>query len=118
MANSNIHEFRPNTIRSREINSGALVVAISSRALFDLEESHKVFESEGLEAYAKYQMERENEILQPGEAFPLVRKLLQLNDDEVNHQGVELILLSRNSADTGLRIFNSIEQHGINIGDS
>jgi 5'-nucleotidase len=92
-----------------------LVVAISSRALFDLDESHSVFETQGLEAYADYQISRENEFLQPGEAFPLVRKLLALNDDEINHQGVEVILISRNSADSGLRIFNSIEHYGLDI---
>ena len=92
-----------------------LVVAISSRALFDLDESHSVFESEGLEAYAEYQISRENEFLKPGEAFQLVKKLLALNADETNHQGVEVILVSRNSADSGLRIFNSIEHHGLDI---
>jgi 5'-nucleotidase len=92
-----------------------LVVAISSRALFDLGESHEVFEREGLAKYADYQVERENEILRPGVAFPLVKKLLALNDDGVDHPGVEVILLSRNSADTGLRIFNSIEHYGLKI---
>ena len=105
MAENNIHVIYPQP----------LVVAISSRALFDLDESHKVFESKGLEAYADFQLERENEILKPGVAFPLVRKLLALNDDDVNHQGVEVILMSRNSADSGLRIFNSIEHHGLDI---
>jgi len=92
-----------------------LVVAISSRALFDLDESHEVFEQQGLEAYAEYQISRENEILQPGEAFQLVRKLLALNSGVPRHQGVEVILVSRNSADSGLRIFNSIEHHGLDI---
>lgn len=92
-----------------------LVVAISSRALFDLDESHAVFESEGLDAYADYQVKRENDYLPPGEAFQLVKKLLALNDSKVIHQGVEVILISRNSADTGLRIFNSIEHHGLDI---
>jgi len=96
-------------------DANPLVVAISSRALFDLDESHRVFESEGLAAYADYQLSHENDILQPGEAFQLVRKLLALNDDQVGHQGVEVILMSRNSADSGLRIFNSIEHHGLNI---
>jgi len=97
------------------VNTKPLVVAISSRALFDLDESHSVFESQGLAAYAEYQVSRENDFLQPGEAFQLVKKLLALNDDEINHQGVEVILMSRNSADSGLRIFNSIEHHGLNI---
>src|SRR3990172_6963744 len=92
-----------------------LVVAISSRALFDLGESHSVLEHQGLATYADYQVERENEFLRPGVAFPLVRKLLALNDDGVEHPGVEVILLSRNSADTGLRIFNTIEHYGLKI---
>jgi 5'-nucleotidase len=97
------------------IHNNPLVVAISSRALFDLDESHAVFESQGLEAYAEYQLTQENEVLQPGEAFPLVKKLLALNENSVNHQGVEVILMSRNSADSGLRIFNSIEHHELDI---
>jgi 5'-nucleotidase len=105
MAENNIHEISPMP----------LVVAISSRALFDLDESHEVFQAQGLAAYADYQVSRENEFLQPGEAFQLVKKLLALNADEINHQGVEVILVSRNSADSGLRIFNSIEHHGLNI---
>src|SRR4029453_10060080 len=85
-----------------------LVVAISARALFDLNESHDLFESEGLEAYRDYQMSRENELLAPGIAFPLVQKLLKLNEPPPAEPRVEVILLSRNSSDTGLRIFNSI----------
>jgi len=92
-----------------------LIVAISSRALFDLDESHQVFKLEGLEAYAKYQLKRENDPLPEGAAFPLVKKLLALNDNARSHQGVEVILMSRNSADSGLRIFNSIEHHGLDI---
>jgi 5'-nucleotidase len=92
-----------------------LVIAVSSRALFDLEESHRIFEDRGIEGYRTYQVEKENEILKPGEAFPLVKKLLALNDDDVEHPGVEVILMSRNSADTGLRIFNTIEHYGLNI---
>lgn len=91
-----------------------LVIAISSRALFDLSESHKVFTKQGLAAYSRYQIEHENEKLAPGDAFPLVQKLLRLND-LLNEQRVEIVLMSRNSADTGLRIFNSIEEYGLSI---
>ncbi|HEY7871453.1 MAG TPA: 5'-nucleotidase [Rudaea sp.] len=91
-----------------------LIVAISSRALFDLGESHALFEREGLDAYREFQMSRENDLLAPGIAFPLVRKLLRLNEGVIEPR-VEVILLSRNSADTGLRIFNSIEHHGLQI---
>ena len=93
-----------------------LVVAISSRTLFDLDDSHAVFERAGVAAYADYQVARENQPLPPGVAFPLVRKLLALNEGAAPEAPrVEVILLSRNSADTGLRIFNSIEHHGLAV---
>lgn len=92
-----------------------LIVAISSRALFDLDESHAVFENEGVEAYCRYQVEREEIPLEPGVAFGLVKKLLALNERDPANPRVEVILLSRNNADTGLRIFNSIKYHNLNI---
>jgi len=92
-----------------------MVIAISSRALFDLEESHRIFEKEGVEAYCRYQLEREHLILKPGTAFPLVQKLLHLNGLGQARERVEVILLSRNSADTSLRVFNSIQEHGLPI---
>jgi len=92
-----------------------LVIAISSRALFDLEAAHKIFEKEGVDAYCKYQIERESEVLGQGVAFPLVQKLLKLNDPDDGNVQVEVILLSRNSADTGLRVFNSIEHYKLEI---
>ncbi len=99
-----------------DANADPLIVAISSRTLFDLEESHRLFESEGIDAYLTHQRDMEDDVLAPGVAFPLVRKLLGLNRDappEAPH--VEVILISRNSADTGLRIFNSIAHHGLAI---
>ncbi|WP_035382904.1 5'-nucleotidase [Ferriphaselus sp. R-1] len=92
-----------------------LTVAISSRALFNLDESHAVFENEGVEAYCRYQVAHEDSPLAPGVAFGLVRKLLALNAGDPARPRVEVILLSRNSADTGLRIFNSIRHHGLDI---
>ena len=93
-----------------------LVVAITARALFDLEDSHGLFEAEGVQAYADHQRLREDDILEPGIAFPLVRKLLALNaSTSPDAPSVEVILLSRNSSDTGLRIFNSIQHHGLDI---
>ena len=93
-----------------------LVVAITSRALFDMEDSHVLFEREGLEAFSAYQRRHEDEPLAPGIAFALVRKLLALNAGTPPGQPrAEVILLSRNSADTGLRIFNSIQHHGLGI---
>ncbi|MBR3416632.1 MAG: 5'-nucleotidase [Clostridia bacterium] len=90
-----------------------LVVGISSRALFDLEEANEVFEREGLPAYRKYQREHENDVLRPGTAFPLVKALHNLNLGD--RRLTEVIVMSKNSADTSLRIFNSIEKYGLDI---
>ncbi|HZX77785.1 5'-nucleotidase [Lysobacter sp.] len=93
-----------------------LIVAISSRTLFDMEDSHTLFEREGIDAYADFQREHEDDVLVPGVAFPLVRKLLALNEGAPPEAPrVEVILISRNSADSGLRIFNSIAHHGLAI---
>ena len=78
-----------------------LVVATSSSALFDLSESDQVYREQGLKAYSDYQIENETQPLEPGDAFSLVKKLLRLND-LLGSEKVEVILLSRNSADTGL----------------
>ncbi|MGK0440665.1 MAG: 5'-nucleotidase [Pseudohongiellaceae bacterium] len=95
--------------------SDKLVISISSRALFDLDDSHKIYEEDGLEAYQQHQIDHEDTVLEPGEAFPLVRKLLSINEKLPGEPKVEVILLSRNSADTGLRVFNSIQHHGLDI---
>jgi 5'-nucleotidase len=91
-----------------------LTVAISSRALFDLAQSNEIYDSAGLEAYRQYQILHEDDPLEPGEAFHFVKKLLNINDI-LGKRRVEVILLSRNSADTGLRIFNSIQACGLDI---
>ncbi|NDK37292.1 5'-nucleotidase [Pseudoxanthomonas gei] len=93
-----------------------LTVAVTSRALFDLEESHALYESDGVEAYSSFQRTHEDDALAPGMAFSVVRKLLALNEGApLDAPRVEVILLSRNSADTGLRIFNSIQHHKLGI---
>jgi 5'-nucleotidase len=92
-----------------------LVIAISSRALFNLDDSHQVYKTDGLQAYSEYQVAREDEPLEPGEAFPLVHKLLRLNERLGEDSRVEVVLLSRNSADTGLRVFNSIQHYDLAI---
>lgn len=92
--------------------SKKLVVAISSRALFNLNQSNAVFEQKGIAHYEQYQIDHESETLEPGVAFPLVQKFLNLNKSE---DLVEVILISRNSANTGLRVFNSIQHHNLNI---
>lgn len=94
--------------------SETLTISISSRALFDLTESHRVYEEQGIDAYAQYQIAHEDEPLNPGPAFNMVKKLLAINQGKPQPI-VEIILLSRNSADTGLRIFNSIEHYGLDM---
>lgn len=91
-----------------------LVIGISSRALFDLSASHEVYVKDGVDAYCRYQIEHEDDLLQPGVAFGLTRKLLALNQPG-HPQRVEVILLSHNSADTGLRVFNSIRHYNLGI---
>lgn len=92
-----------------------LVVAVASSALFDLADSDRVFREQGEEPYRQYQREHENDVLGAGVAFPLIRRLLALNGTSPAEQFVEVVLLSRNDPDTGLRVFNSIERHGLAI---
>jgi 5'-nucleotidase len=92
-----------------------LVVGISSRALFDLSAEHKIFEEQGLEAYSKYQLEHEDELLLPGSGFPLVKAILDLNKLVPGKRKTEVVVMSRNSAETSLRIFNSIRKHDLDI---
>lgn len=93
---------------------GKLIVAISSRALFNLDDAHRVFEEEPLERYRAHQIERENEPLQPGTGFPLVQGLLSINH-RAGQELVEVVLVSRNDADTGLRVMNSVEAYDLPI---
>ena len=92
-----------------------LIIGISSRALFNLDASHEIYKKEGLKSYQDYQIENEDKTLEPGEAFGLVKKILEINNLYKNKDRIEVILLSRNTSDTGLRIRNSIEAHKLNI---
>ncbi len=91
-----------------------LVIAVASSALFELAEADAVFRSQGVSAYREYQRAHEEELLQPGIAFPFVRRFLQLNHIFAE-QPAEVVLLSRNDADTGLRVFHSLEHYGLGI---
>lgn len=92
-----------------------LVIAIASSALFDLKESDEVFRKEGTEKYRQFQRDHQNDVLKPGVAFPFIKRLLNLNEADDEYQPVEVILLSRNDPDTGLRVFKSIQAHSLNI---
>lgn len=91
-----------------------LVVGISSRALFNLEKENEVFEKEGLDAYRDYQIVHENDVLSPGSGFALVKNLLNINK-LANRKLVEVIVMSRNSADTSLRIIHSLEHYDMTL---
>jgi 5'-nucleotidase len=93
--------------------SGKLVIAISSRALFDFEEENQVFEQADDKTYMALQMERMAQSAQPGVAFPLVKKLLAFNNEKV--QPVAVVVLSRNDPVSGLRVFKSAEALGLKI---
>ena len=92
-----------------------LVIGISSRALFNLEDENAVFEEHGLKAYADYQRAHEKDVLLPGPAFQLVRAFLNLNRLHGDDRKVEVIIMSRNSPETSLRIFHSIEHYDLDI---
>ncbi len=94
--------------------SRVLVVGISSRALFDLEKENRIFDEQGLEAYSEYQLQHEDDVLPKGTAFPLVQALLKLNEDR-EEPIVEVVVMSRNSPETGLRIFNSLDHYELRM---
>jgi len=92
-----------------------LVIGIASSALFDLSESDQIFREKGASEYRKYQRENQDNLLRPGVAFSFIRRLLSINNEFPNQPPVEVILLSRNDPDTGLRVMKSIERHGLDI---
>ena len=94
--------------------SEILVIGVSSRALFNLEIENKIFEDEGISGYRKYQQEHEHVVLEPGTAFFLVQSLLHLNSIS-KKRIVEVVVMSRNSPETGVRIMNSLRVHNLDI---
>ena len=93
-----------------------LVIGIASSALFDLSESDRIFREQGEEAYREYQQEHLDDTLEPGVAFPFIKRLLSLNDLSTRENPlVEVIVLSHNSPDTGLRVLQSTKTHELGI---
>lgn len=92
-----------------------LVIGVSSRALFDLAAENEIFQNQGVDAYCSYQVEHEKELLKPGNGFKLVEALLNINNLPGQEGRVEVIIMSHNSPDTSLRVFNSIAHYGLNI---
>ena len=94
--------------------SDILVVGVSSRALFDLEEENTIFDQEGIDGYRAYQLKNEDIPLKIGSAFYLIKSLLELNN-QADKRIVEIVLMSRNSPETGVRMLNSIAKHDLDI---
>ena len=92
-----------------------LVIAIASSALFDLSESDKIYREKGVEEYRKFQESNLDNSLKKGVAFPFIRRFLNLNNAFPDQEPVEVVLLSRNSPETGMRVFRSIRKYGLNI---
>ncbi len=92
-----------------------LVIAVSSSALFDLSESHAVFMKKGPNAYKDFQIDNLDKVLDKGVAFPFIRRFLNINKHFPEQAPVEVVLLSRNSAATGKRVFRSIAHYGLAI---
>lgn len=92
-----------------------LVVGISSSALFNLEKEDEIYRKNGVEAYKKYQADNKRKILDKGLAYPFIRRFLNINKVYSEQKPVEVVLLSRNNPESGLRIFNSIKEYGLDI---
>ena len=92
-----------------------LVVAVSSRALFDLEKEHQLFETQGYEAFRDFQVKMKDEPLKPGVAFPFVKRFLGLNKLFPNLEPFRVVALSRNSPETARRFFNSCRHYQLPI---
>jgi len=96
------------------LRAAPLRIGISTRALFDLEEEHKVFEEKGVHAYTEIQREREEVVIRKGTAFEVVDRLLRLNELD-RDPFVQIVILSRNSPDLSLRAFNSMKYYGLPV---
>ena len=92
-----------------------LVISIASSALFDLSESHNVYVNEGVDAYRVHQEKKIDNPFPKGVAFPFIRRFLAINKAFPDQSPVEVVLLSRNSPETGLRVFRSIKHYGLDI---
>lgn len=92
-----------------------LVVCVTSSALFDMTESNRVFQDQGVESYQRYQEANIDNPLDKGVAYPFVKRLLSLNDAFPEERPVEVVLFSRNSPETGNRAMRSIQRWGLDI---
>ncbi len=92
-----------------------LVIGVASSALFDLSESNDVYQTSGVDAYRNYQMKNIDIPFNKGVAFPFIKRFLNINRVFNSEMPVEVVLLSKNSPETGMRVFRSISHYGLNI---
>lgn len=92
-----------------------LVVTVSSTALFDFSAEHEIYITEGLDAFRRFQADNRAVLPKFGAAFPFIKKLLMLNDVFPEENPVEVVILSRNHPDAGLRMMDAIKHHGLDI---
>jgi len=92
-----------------------LVIAVSSSALFNLSESNTIFVEKGAKAYKEFQEKNLDKVLEKGVAFPFIKRFLNINNRFKKQLPVEVVLLSKNSAVTGKRVFRSIHHYGLDI---
>lgn len=97
------------------LTDNQIVVTVTSRALFDLEKENAIFENEGIDAYRAYQQKHRSDPLNPGVAFPFVRRLLKLNHIFGDKELFKVVVMSRNSPETGERFFESCRHYNLSI---
>lgn len=101
---------------SKQKNPAPFVISVSSRALFDLETENKIFVEQGEAAFEAWQQEHKNDLLKPGPAFGMIRKLLEINKKlPEGARPFKVVLMSRNSSETGLRVLKAVEHYKLHI---
>lgn len=111
-------QFRGNQLKAREMPypiERKLVIGVASSALFDLSESHEIYKTKGIEEYRRHQEANIDVPFPMGVAFPFIKRFLGINHAFEKQMPVEVVLLSRNSPETGLRVFRSIKSYGLDI---
>lgn len=95
--------------------AGKLVVGIASTALFDFSFEHQIFEQEGVEAFRSYQEANRKKLPERGTAFPFIKRLLNLNRIFPDERPVEVVILSRNDPEAGLRMMTAMPEYDLDI---
>lgn len=106
----------PSSVEQPSAPPRPFVISVSSRALFDLETENKIFVEQGEAAFEEWQAKHRDELLKPGPAFGLVKKLLDINNRlPAGARQFKVVLMSRNSSETGMRVLKAVEHYGLHI---